>query len=98
MLMGECILIVEDEERHLRAWDFVHCPPGTGHTFVGAGRRSVRPPVRREPRARRDVLAYLPALRCRPALRRECRARRELCRSKRAVATPLARRAPGNLE
>ena len=28
VLMGECILIIEDEERHLRAWDFVHCPPG----------------------------------------------------------------------
>jgi uncharacterized cupin superfamily protein len=37
VLMGECILIIEDEERHLRAWDFVHCPPGTGHVFVGAG-------------------------------------------------------------
>jgi len=37
VLMGECIAIVEDQERHLRAWDFVHCPPGTGHTFVGAG-------------------------------------------------------------
>jgi uncharacterized cupin superfamily protein len=35
VLVGECI--VENEERHLRAWDFVHCPPGTGHTFVGAG-------------------------------------------------------------
>ncbi len=37
MLMGECILIIEDQERHLRAWDFVHCPLGTGHTVVGAG-------------------------------------------------------------
>ena len=37
VVAGECILIVEDEERHLRTWDFVHCPPGTGHTFVGAG-------------------------------------------------------------
>jgi uncharacterized cupin superfamily protein len=37
VLTGECILIIEDQERHLRAWDFVHCPPGTGHTFVGAG-------------------------------------------------------------
>ena len=27
VLMGECVLIIEDEERHLRAWDFVHCPP-----------------------------------------------------------------------
>src|SRR5215210_30697 len=37
VLMGECILIIEDEERRLGAWDFVHCPPGTAHTFIGAG-------------------------------------------------------------
>jgi uncharacterized cupin superfamily protein len=37
VLMGECILIVEGEERRLRAWDFVHCPPGTAHTFVCTG-------------------------------------------------------------
>ena len=37
VLMGECIVIVEDTERHLGPWDFVHCPPGTGHAFVGAG-------------------------------------------------------------
>ncbi len=37
VLAGECLAIVEDEERHLRAWDFVHCPPGTAHAFVGAG-------------------------------------------------------------
>ena len=37
VLSGECVAIVEDEERHLRAWDFVHCPPGTRHAFVGAG-------------------------------------------------------------
>ncbi len=37
ILKGECILIVEDQERRLRAWDFVHCPPGTAHAFVGAG-------------------------------------------------------------
>jgi len=37
VLMGECVLIVEDQERHLQAWDFVHCPPGAGHVFVGAG-------------------------------------------------------------
>jgi uncharacterized cupin superfamily protein len=34
VLTGECLLLVEDEERHLRAWDFVHCPPGTAHAFV----------------------------------------------------------------
>ena len=37
VLSGECLLIVEGEERRLRAWDFVHCPPGTEHIFVGAG-------------------------------------------------------------
>ena len=37
VLMGECVLVIEDEERRLHAWDFVHCPPGTAHTFVGAG-------------------------------------------------------------
>jgi uncharacterized cupin superfamily protein len=34
---GEALLIVEGEERPLRAWDFVHCPPGTRHVIVGAG-------------------------------------------------------------
>jgi uncharacterized cupin superfamily protein len=37
VLHGECLLLVEEEERRLRAWDFVHCPPGTKHVFVGAG-------------------------------------------------------------
>ena len=37
VLAGECVLIVEGEERPLRAWDFVHCPPGTAHVFVGSG-------------------------------------------------------------
>ncbi len=34
VLMGECVLIIENQERHLRAWDFVHCPPMTAHAFV----------------------------------------------------------------
>lgn len=37
VLAGECLLLVEGEERPLRAWDFVHCPPWTEHVFVGAG-------------------------------------------------------------
>ena len=37
VLSGECILIVEEEERPLRQWDYFHCPPGTRHVFVGAG-------------------------------------------------------------
>jgi len=37
VLSGECLLLVNGEERRLRAWDFVHCPPGVTHVFVGAG-------------------------------------------------------------
>ena len=37
VLGGECVLVVEGEERRLKAWDFVHCPPMTEHVFVGAG-------------------------------------------------------------
>ena len=29
VLSGECLLLVEGQERRLRAWDFVHCPPWT---------------------------------------------------------------------
>jgi uncharacterized cupin superfamily protein len=37
VLSGDPLLIIEGEERRLRQWDFVHCPPGARHTFVGAG-------------------------------------------------------------
>ena len=37
VLAGECVLLIEEEERPLKAWDFVHCPPNTAHGFVGAG-------------------------------------------------------------
>lgn len=37
VLSGEALLIVEGQERPLRAWDFVHCPPDTKHVIVGAG-------------------------------------------------------------
>ena len=37
VLSGEALLIVEGQERPLRQWDFVHCPPKTGHVIVGAG-------------------------------------------------------------
>lgn len=37
VLSGECLLLIEGEELKLRAWDFVHCPAGTKHVFVGAG-------------------------------------------------------------
>ena len=37
VVAGECVLLVEEQERPLRAWDFVHCPPGAAHMIVGAG-------------------------------------------------------------
>jgi uncharacterized cupin superfamily protein len=37
VISGECILVIEDQERKLRAGHFVHCPADTAHVFVGAG-------------------------------------------------------------
>ena len=37
VLAGTPLVIVEGQERMLRQWDFVHCPPGANHVFVGAG-------------------------------------------------------------
>jgi len=37
VLSGEALVIVDEQERPLKAWDFVHCPGGTKHVFVGAG-------------------------------------------------------------
>ncbi len=37
VVSGEAVLIIEGEERQLRAWDFVHCPPNAKHVIIGAG-------------------------------------------------------------
>jgi uncharacterized cupin superfamily protein len=37
VLAGECIAVVEQQERLLRQWDYLHCPPGTAHGLLGAG-------------------------------------------------------------
>jgi uncharacterized cupin superfamily protein len=37
IIRGEGILIIEGEERPLKAWDFVHCPPWAKHVIVAAG-------------------------------------------------------------
>jgi uncharacterized cupin superfamily protein len=37
VLAGECLLLVDGEERPLRQGDFFHCPAGTEHVIVGAG-------------------------------------------------------------
>jgi uncharacterized cupin superfamily protein len=37
VLSGECLLLVQGEERPLKQWDFFHAPPWTEHVFVGGG-------------------------------------------------------------
>jgi uncharacterized cupin superfamily protein len=37
VVSGTCLLIVEDEKRELKAWDFVHSPPQTNHMIVATG-------------------------------------------------------------
>jgi uncharacterized cupin superfamily protein len=37
VVSGECLLLVEGEERRLGAWDFFHSPAWTEHVLVGAG-------------------------------------------------------------
>lgn len=37
VLRGECIAIVEEQERRLGTGDFLHLPPGTAHVLIGAG-------------------------------------------------------------
>lgn len=37
VLEGECLVLVEGQERPLRAGDLFHAPAGTAHGFVGAG-------------------------------------------------------------
>jgi uncharacterized cupin superfamily protein len=37
VLQGEAVLVVENEERRLRQWDFFNAAPGTAHVLVGGG-------------------------------------------------------------
>jgi uncharacterized cupin superfamily protein len=37
VLSGECLLLVEEHERRLKAWDYIHFAPGTRHICIGAG-------------------------------------------------------------
>jgi uncharacterized cupin superfamily protein len=39
VLDGECLAIVEGEERPLKQWDYLHCPPDVPHVVLGAGDR-----------------------------------------------------------
>jgi uncharacterized cupin superfamily protein len=37
VIAGECLAIVEGQERHMRTWDYLHCPPETEHITIGTG-------------------------------------------------------------
>jgi uncharacterized cupin superfamily protein len=37
VLSGECVAVIEDEERTMRKGDFLYTPPGTAHVIVGSG-------------------------------------------------------------
>ena len=37
VLAGECLAVVEGQERRMRQWDYLHCPPGTAHITIGTG-------------------------------------------------------------
>jgi quercetin dioxygenase-like cupin family protein len=39
VLDGECLLLVEGQERTMGPWDYFHCPAGTAHITIGAGER-----------------------------------------------------------
>ena len=69
VLSGECTLLVEGEERTLRAWDFFHAPAGTEHIFVGAGDGPCAILMARC--ARGGLAGALPGVGVRGALRRE---------------------------
>ena len=52
VLAGECVAVVEEQERTLRQWDFLHCPAGHGARLRRRRRRPVRDPDDRLARAR----------------------------------------------
>jgi uncharacterized cupin superfamily protein len=37
VLSGECLAVVESQERHMRQWAYFHSPPDTAQVLVGAG-------------------------------------------------------------
>ncbi len=90
VLAGECLLVVEEEERHLRAWDFVHCPPGTRHVFVGTDAAVRAPHDRRAVGRGHDPL---PALRGGRSTRRRRRGRDVLAARGVCAPSTLAARA-----
>ena len=63
MVSGEALLIVEGEERPLRAWDFVHCPPGRTTSSSAPARGPVSSSPRARGSTRREIGAATPSTR-----------------------------------
>jgi uncharacterized cupin superfamily protein len=96
VLIGECLLLVEGEERPLRAWDFLHCPPGTAHVFVGAGDGPCVIFMNRPSHKRQGN--RVPALRARPPPQRRRRDGDEFTRRGLRALPGVAARPSGTLE
>ena len=78
VLAGECLLLVEGQERPLKAWDFFHCRAEHGARPRRRGGRPVRGSDGRS--AFRGRGSVLPGLGARPPLRGELRERHGLGR------------------
>ena len=87
VLSGEALLIVDDEERPLRQWDYFHCPPRVPHTIVGAGTGPCRDPRRRGEGKCRGRLGRLSVLGGRHAAQRIAPRRRRRTRRSRTPAS-----------
>ena len=58
IVSGECVLLVEGQERHMKTWDYFHCPADTDHLRT----------VARVTSAWREAVANSPARRPDPGL------------------------------
>ena len=88
VIAGECLAIVEGQERRMRTWDYLHCPPETDAHHDRRGRRAVRDPDGRHAHAARDHALPGRAGRSRGTARRSTTADRR----RRRRPTPAGRR------
>ena len=86
VLAGECIAVVEEQERTLRAWDYLHCPAGTAHAMLGAGGAGARSYGRRASARRTSTT--------RSARRPPATASRRRCRATTRARRPVAPAGP----
>ena len=96
VLSGEAILVIEGEERPLRRWDFVHCPPEAKHVIVGAGDRPCLVlAARRAGQVGRPGLGRLLRRRDRPAVTTRASTRRRATPSQAYARFPARTPGPG---